>query len=129
MPEQKALVKFLLDDNSEVIFETDAPYHSGPVRIAQKGEPNIDQAEERFNKVAQRIRPAAQLILDSLRDLNTPKEIGLEFGLKFSAKAGVIFASADSEVNFKVTVKWINPNSTPPATSAPAAPGSPADPT
>ncbi len=40
--------------------------------------------------------------------MNTPDEIGLEFGLKFNAKTGVIFASADSEATFKVSLKWTN---------------------
>ncbi|MCK7576896.1 MAG: hypothetical protein MZV65_14195 [Chromatiales bacterium] len=40
--------------------------------------------------------------------MNTPTEIGLEFGVKFSAKAGAIIASVDSEAVFKVSLKWSN---------------------
>ncbi|NOX43566.1 MAG: hypothetical protein GXP19_07530 [Gammaproteobacteria bacterium] len=68
-------------------------------------------ADEKFNAVAKRIKSAAQLVLDSLKELSTPSEIALEFGLKFSSKAGVIIASANSEVNFKVSIKWINSDS------------------
>ena len=35
-----------------------------------------------------------------------PSEAQVEVGFKFSAKAGVILASADSEATFKVTLKW-----------------------
>lgn len=49
------------------------------------------------------------MLLDNLKELNTPDEINLEFGLKFGAKAGAIFASADSEAVFKVAIKWKNP--------------------
>lgn len=108
----KELVEFELEDGSKVLFESEAAADDGgPVRIARGGggEGEVRQAAERFEAVARRIRPAAQLVLDALRDLNSPKEIGLEFGLKFSAKAGVIFAAADSEASFKVTVKWVNP--------------------
>ena len=38
--------------------------------------------------------------------MNTPDEIALEFGLKFNAKTGVIFASADSEATFNSTIKF-----------------------
>ena len=108
----KKLVKYTLDDGSSVVFETDEPEsnESGVSKVARKNkEAPIEEADERFNKVAANIRPAAQVVLDALRGLNSPKEIQLEFGLKFSAKTGVIVASADSEVNFKVSVKWENP--------------------
>ncbi len=37
------------------------------------------------------------------------KEIGLEFGIKCNARAGVaVFASVDSEATFKVSLKWKN---------------------
>jgi hypothetical protein len=41
--------------------------------------------------------------------MNSPAEIGLEFGIKLNAKAGAIFASVDSEATFKVSIKWRNP--------------------
>jgi hypothetical protein len=109
----KKLVKFKLEDGSSVVFETDMPEentNNGATPISKGSRHETQQADERFESVAKRIRPAAQLVLDSLRELNSPKEISLEFGLKFSAKTGVIVASADSEVNFKVHVKWVNDN-------------------
>jgi len=109
MPQEKGLVEFQLEDGSSVIFETDSDLAGGPRRIARDGAREPERAGDKFEAVAKRIRPAAQLVLDGLRELNTPKEISLEFGLKFSAKTGVIVASADSEVSFKVNVKWVNP--------------------
>ncbi len=110
MAHDKDLVRFKLEDGSTVVFETEAESSGGPRRIAKGGAKEPEDADERFESVAKRIRPAAQLVLDALRELNSPKEIALEFGLKFSAKTGVIVASADSEVNFKVNVKWVNPD-------------------
>jgi len=46
--------------------------------------------------------------LKTFQEINTPAEINLEFGVKFNAKAGFIFASADSEATFKVSLKWKN---------------------
>jgi len=39
--------------------------------------------------------------LKTFQDINAPAEINLEFGIKFNAKAGFIFASADSEATFR----------------------------
>ncbi|MFP4033603.1 MAG: CU044_2847 family protein [Desulfococcaceae bacterium] len=42
-----------------------------------------------------------------------PDEIGMEFGIKFSAKFGTaILASANGETTFKVSMKWTNPKTT-----------------
>ena len=109
----KQLVEFQLEDGSTVVFETDeqpTPPAPGTQRISRSGpEAEVQKAQQHFEQAAARIRPAAQVVLDALREMNSPKEIGLEFGVKFSAKAGVVIASADSEVNFKVSVKWVNP--------------------
>ncbi len=37
---------------------------------------------------------------------NSPDEINVELGLKFSAKAGLILRSLDGEANLKITLKW-----------------------
>ncbi len=102
----KKLVEFQLEDGSTVVFETE-PSTVGPQRVSAVTN-GLEKADEKFETVAARIKPAAQVVLNALRELNTPSEIGMEFGLKFSAKTGVIIASADSEVNFKVSIKWTN---------------------
>jgi Trypsin-co-occurring domain 1 len=35
-----------------------------------------------------------------------PDEFTVEFGVKLSAKAAVVIASATTDANFKVTLKW-----------------------
>ncbi len=72
----------------------------------QEDEP--EKAESRFADAMAQVKPAAEVVLKTFREMNTPDEIGLEFGLKFKAKTGVIFASADSEATFKVSLKWTN---------------------
>ena len=74
-------------------------------RVSRGGESEPLQAESRFVDAVARIKPAAEVVLKAM---NTPDEIGLEFGLKFNAKTGVVFASADSEATFKVSLKWTN---------------------
>ena len=55
------------------------------------------------------VRPAAEAVLNSFREMNTPDEISLEFGVEFSAKLGAaVFASTEGEATFKVILKWKN---------------------
>lgn len=105
----KAVLEFELKDGTSVYVEVpDTVTDAGLHRVTRGGEDAL-RAETRFEDAVARIRPAAQVLLDNLHDLNTPEEIGLEFGLKFNARAGAIIASVDSEATFKVTNKWKNP--------------------
>ncbi len=113
----KQLVEFELDDGSTVVFETDAPVPNkstkGGVKLVANDSDDsrpIHKAEQKLNALAGKIKPAAQIVLDALRELNTPKQIQLAFGIKLDASTGVIFANAGSEVNFNVTVTWENPD-------------------
>lgn len=104
----KEVLEFELADGTPVYVETtNAGADSGLSRVS-RGDGGLLKADSRFAEAVGRIGPAAQVLLDSLRDLDTPAEIGLEFGLKFNAKAGAIIASVDSEAAFKVTIKWKN---------------------
>jgi hypothetical protein len=104
----KKLIEFELD-GQPVYVEAEAS-ETEMQRISRGGEdePEPEKAESRFVDAVARIKPAAELMLNTFRDMNTPDEIGLEFGLKFTAKTGVVFASADSEATFKVSLKWTN---------------------
>ncbi len=110
----KQLVEFTLDDGASIVFETDqAELNSsmgGRELINRKAKTvdKIEKASQSLSQVAAKIRPAAETVLQALKELNTPKEIQMEFGVKLNASTGVILASANSEVNFKVTLKWEN---------------------
>lgn len=47
-------------------------------------------------------------MLETFRELNTPDEIDLEFGIKLSGRLGALIASVDSEATFKVKLNWTN---------------------
>jgi hypothetical protein len=104
------LIEFKLTDGTPVYIEAAevSSRGGGPQRVS-RGTSGALEADSRFEEAVARIRPAAQALLDSLRDLNTPEQINLEFGITFNAKAGVIFASVDSEAVFKVSLTWKNP--------------------
>ncbi|HSO20634.1 MAG TPA: CU044_2847 family protein [Desulfosarcina sp.] len=100
-------------DGEKVYVEADDD-GSGTQRVARGGEPVV-ATDSKFQEAIARIRPAAEAVLNTFREMNTPDEIGLEFGVKFNAKAGAVFASVDSEATFKVSLKWTNPKGTPKA--------------
>ena len=103
------VLKFKLADGTPVYVETNQAAPDADLRRVGRGGGPAAEVDRRFEDAVARIRPAAQVLLDSLRDLNSPEEISLEFGLKFSASAGALFASVDSEAAFKVNIKWKNP--------------------
>lgn len=68
------------------------------------------QAEKSFNDTVAGIRPIAQAVIGQLVDLG-PQQAEVEFGVKFSAKAGLILASAASEGHCKIRLTWTKPTS------------------
>lgn len=103
----KKLVEFELD-GQPVYVETEISEQQGIELVSLGKEDEPEKAIDSFEKVVSRIKPAAELVLNSFKEMNTPDEIVLEFGLNFKAKTGVVFASADSEATFKVSLKWTN---------------------
>jgi len=103
----RELLEFELADGTPVYVET-TDAGATDLRRVGRDAGSLLKADGRFEEAVGRIRPAAQALLDSLRDLNTPEEIGLEFELKFNAKAGAVIASVDSEATFRVSLTWKN---------------------
>lgn len=103
----KKLIEFELD-GQPVYVEAEVSEAEGMRRVSRGGDNEPERAESHFVDAVARIKPAAEVVLNAFREMNTPDEIALEFGLNFSAKAGVVFASADSSATFKVSLKWKN---------------------
>ena len=105
----KRVMEFKMDDGAPVYVEVaqadgyDAERVSRGGEIVQKG---FVEAEKRFTEAISRVKPAAEFVLQAFREMNEPDQIGLEFGVKFNAKAGAILASVDSEATFKVSLLW-----------------------
>uniref|UniRef100_UPI004056FD70 CU044_2847 family protein n=1 Tax=Candidatus Electronema sp. TaxID=2698783 RepID=UPI004056FD70 len=105
----KQLIEFELD-GQPVYVETEITETESIRRASRNGGENEpEKAASYFTDAVARIKPAAEVVLNAFREMNTPDEIALEFGLKFTAKAGAVFvASAGSEATFKVSLKWSN---------------------
>ncbi len=103
----KRLVEFPLEAGGSILVEVDEPEpEGGVVRVARPGEV-AETARQTFEAALEKIRPAASAIITKLRGLSDPPdEMEVEFGLKLSAAAGVVVASASVDANYTVTLKW-----------------------
>jgi hypothetical protein len=69
------------------------------------GGSTVARAKQSFEEAVSGIRPIAETILEQVAAL-TPEGVTVEFGIKFSAQAGVILASSAVEGNCKITLSW-----------------------
>lgn len=100
----KRLIEFPLEDGTSMLVEVDEPEQDGLERVSAKG--SIEKAQQTFEKSLDKVKPAAQYILEKLRSLHdSPDEIEVTFGLKLNAGSGVILA-AGLEANYTVKLKW-----------------------
>ena len=95
-------VKFVLDDGSEVFFESAesdlVALHGGEADVADGGKLN-----SRLGAVAE----AASQVAGALRSRLAPDEVALEFGLKVSGEVNWwFFAKNQAEGTIKVTLSW-----------------------
>lgn len=103
----KKLVPFDFENDQIYIEVEDVREEEGSGRVGRTdGEPAA--GDKRFAAAIAKIKPAAEAVLNTFREINTPAEIELEFGIKFNGKVGAVFASVDSEATFKVSLKWVN---------------------
>ncbi len=103
----KRLVEFPLEDGSCILVEIDDPELGGLTK-ASRAEGTVAKAQQTLEKSLDNVQPAAQHLIMQLRKLHdTPDEIQVAFGLKLSAEAGAVLASASAEANYTVTLKWV----------------------
>jgi hypothetical protein len=102
----KRLIEFPLEDGTTMLVEIDEPEQGGLVKASRAGEV-IAKAQQTLEKSLEKVQPAAQFVIQQLRKLHdSPDEIQVNFGLKLSADAGAVLASAGAEANYTVTLKW-----------------------
>ena len=103
----KQLIEFPLEEGGSVVIEVEEPEpEGGVVRAARPGEIAAKSAQS-FEAALERIKPAASAIISKLRGLSDPpNEIEVEFGVKMSAEAGAVIATASVEANYKVVLIW-----------------------
>ncbi len=103
----KRLIEFPLEDGTSMLVEVDEPEQEGLTKVSLKDPNVIERAQQTLEKSLDRVKPAAQYILEKLRALHdSPDEIEVQFGLKLNAGSGVILA-AGVEANYTVKLKWV----------------------
>jgi hypothetical protein len=107
----KNLLEFKLDNGESAFMQIEESESQSRQRVSRgssdEGAEPV-QAQRTFTQAVSCIAPIGKALLTSLKDINTPDEINLEFGLKFNGKAGVVFTSVESEASFKVSITWKN---------------------
>ena len=96
-----------MEDGRPIYVEVEDVEEHGEQRVARRKN-GVEKAGSRFVDAISQVKPAAEAVLQTFLELNTPDEITLEFGIKFNARAGAILASVDTEATFKVSLKWLN---------------------
>lgn len=103
----KRLVEFPLEDGASMLVEVEEPEQGGVVK-ASRSDGVIDKAHQTLEKSLEKVKPAAQVVIQKLRELHeVPDEIQVSFGLKLSAEAGAVLTSGGIEANYTVTLKWV----------------------
>jgi hypothetical protein len=108
----KRIIEYDMDGTS-VYVEVEESETEGMKRVSRGKDGEIkpiEKTDKKFSEVVSRIKPVAEAVFQSLRGMESPEEIGLEFGIKLNATAGVVFAAGGTEATFKVSLKWNNKN-------------------
>lgn len=97
---------FLLDDGSTVAVEVEALPGEAEL-MSSRGEEVVEDTQKQFTQALAGAEKASREVLETFRDGLRPDTLELSFGLKFSAKAGVVLASVDAEATFALKATWI----------------------
>lgn len=103
----KHFVEFKIEDGSSIVLEVDEPETGGTTRASRRPGEITEEAKETFEQALSKIKPATDKVITTLRGLaHKPDEIEMEFGFSLNAVAGVVIASASTQANYKVTLRW-----------------------
>jgi hypothetical protein len=102
----KRLVEFPLEeDGTFMLVEVEETDQGGLVQASLSE--TIAKARITLEESLEKVKPAAKHIIRQIRKLpDPPDEVQVSFGLKLSAEAGAVLASASTEANYTVTLTW-----------------------
>jgi cysteine sulfinate desulfinase/cysteine desulfurase-like protein len=98
------LVSVPLESGGTIIVESSQ--RIGPVTRGGRGEDAITTGTRTLEGALGSIAPAAQSIIERLREAAAPETISLEFGLSVNASSGMIIASSSIDANIKISLTW-----------------------
>lgn len=103
------IIEFQLETGQIILVEVSPESTGQGTRNTRVGrnEDLHSKAKHSFEKALDVIKPLSNTIVNKFKDLAVqPDETTLEFGLKLNFSGSLIVASASSEANFKISMKW-----------------------
>ncbi|CAL9643548.1 hypothetical protein OEB94_17560 [Streptomyces sp. ICN988] len=110
------LVRFEGPAGSELVVEVadDTP----GLELISRREDGIVDARRRIHESLESALPTLRSVVEAASAL-APQEMEIDFGMKFTAEAGVVVAKAATEGHLTVRLRWTRPES---AAARPAGP-------
>ena len=100
-------------DGETVVYEVEetnsyvSNHEDVVTRSGQASKSLIEKSNVSLNETIERIKPATNKLLSTVRHLHeTPQEIEVTFGVKLTAKAGVVIALGGVEAHYVVKITW-----------------------
>lgn len=100
------LVEFELADGDSVLVAVSGDGGGGPVTRGLSSAAVVERAGATFEEALDRVRPAVQAVIGTLRTLSEPDQVTVQFGLDLRAEAGALIAQASTGANFSVSLTW-----------------------
>ncbi|MCR9253703.1 MAG: hypothetical protein NXI20_25030 [bacterium] len=98
-----SIISFRTEENEEIFVESTIS-DSEPVLAGKSAN---EKENGKFEQIIEKIKPIVEGIFKKIAQLpSKPAETKVEFGIKLSAKAGIVISSVDSQANFKVSLTW-----------------------
>jgi hypothetical protein len=102
----KRIISMPLETGGTVELEIEGDAVS-PVMRGAITQPLIEKSVASFETAVARVKPVATAVVQQLASgMAGTTSVKVKFGLKFTAEAGAIIASAGSEANFEVELTW-----------------------
>jgi len=92
-------------DNGLIRVEAEEMWVSGPAPASVRGAGVPAERPRSFEEAIEGIEPIAQAVIKKVERLKV-SQATVEFGVKLTAAAGVVLASAGGEAHLKLTLTW-----------------------
>lgn len=102
----KKIIEYKREDGSSIFIESEDNVPTEVMR-SSRASSLTETASEKFENAIKPLKDISNDLIECIQQIaKAPSEVVVEMGLKFSAKAGIIITSVDSEANLKVSIKW-----------------------
>jgi hypothetical protein len=91
----------------EAVYPPGSPGDGGRPVMRGRVDDVVDEVHERFEDVLERLRGSLEPLVGSLRDIAADADdVEIQFGVGFTAEAGVVISSLSGGANFSITIRW-----------------------